>query len=110
MALADLDAAGIRPTVIAHEDIAARGPVFARAVFAHLGLPWHENAAALLTHEAPARVAEGALHNLQRAPAEVAHEWEAKLRPGEREELAARTFAVAAALEERKFDPERRQA
>lgn len=106
MALADLDAGGVRPTILAHEDIASHGALFAAALFDHLRLPWQADAMAVLANRTPARVQEGALHNFDRAPAQVAHEWEHKLAPGEREELTERTAVVAAELRVRRFVPE----
>lgn len=100
MALYDITPLGSKVTVVAHEEAAAAGPSFTAALLTHLGL-----APPVVKNLEPraSEVDVGALHNLNRNPADVAREWEKRVSVDDRRELDERTSIVRAALWNRAF-------
>lgn len=104
IALSDVNRLDKDLVVLAHEDIAAGGERFAAELFRHLGLEWEPSVAQNLKATGGSRlVNENALHNFDRNPAQVAHEWEKKLAKGERVGLEQETHTVLSMLRERAF-------
>lgn len=91
--------------ILAHEDIAAGGSSFGTQLFAHLGLPWSDRISEQFVQNSRARapIDTTALHNFDRNPAQVAHEWESRVTPEEREYLELATKEVYALLRARAF-------
>jgi hypothetical protein len=107
--LADLDRVP-GALLISHEELASGGEAALRALYAELGLRWSEEAgrpfAAPKTTPgttAPSSAQGTALHNFDRAPAQVAAAWESALDPAELAELNALTGAVQHELTGRRF-------
>lgn len=108
IALYDADRLGSAVTVLAHEDVASGGAPFGRSLFEHLELEWSDEVDRQLARgDGSGSVNQSALHNFDRAPAKVAHEWEARISPDERRRLEVATSEVHSALRSRAFRPDR---
>lgn len=104
MALHDAERLGPSVLVVSHHDAARGGASFSRALYSTLGLPWHERVARQLDQQdGGQQVDPSALHNLGRAPAQVAQEWRSKLGQDERAQLDDITAEVQARLAEVSF-------
>lgn len=102
MALHDGAGLGKDLLVVAHEDIAGGGTEVARRLFELLDLEWSDRVAEELNRSGSSRkVDTAALHNLDRNPTQVAHEWSTKVSPAEREQLELATRDVRTLLEQR---------
>jgi hypothetical protein len=104
IALHDVDRFDPEVVVLAHEDVATGGVEFGRRLFDRLDLRWSDEAAQQLVRgQASRAVDQTALHNLDRSPAKVAHEWETRITPEERRRLEQLTNDVHAELLRRAF-------
>lgn len=103
IALHDATELGSHVLILAHEDVAGGGPEFVRALFSRLGLRWSAAAAGELTRAGGGHVDRTALHNFDRNPARVAHEWADSISPDERTRLEAATSRIHEELRARSF-------
>lgn len=104
IALFDADRLGTNVTVLSHEDVAVRGQSFVSELFHHLGIAWQERVTEELEWSGTsAPVDDSALHNFDRNPAKVAHEWKTKVTANERDQLEKQTQEVLQMLRERTF-------
>jgi hypothetical protein len=74
--------------VVSHEELSAGGTAAARQLFERLGLRWNDDAETEVLREggrasAAPHDTQHALHDLNRAPREVAAAWRAQLEPDE---------------------------
>jgi len=97
MELALADAADTNTLVVSHAELASGGERAGRALADRLQLRWSPAMTAELTKQSSGReVLSGQLHNFDRAPADVAEEWRAKLSDYEIEaveQVSARALA-----------------
>lgn len=86
--------------ILAHHDAAQGGEAFGQQLFKELGLEWNTSASQQLTAQgSPTRPTDAtSLHNFDRQPAQVAHEWEGKILPEERARLEEGTAEVLSLL------------
>lgn len=106
IALGDADRLGDSVLVLAHEDIAGSGVSFGKSVFNRLNLGWAEHIAGqFVRDDASGPINDAALHNFDRDPSTVAHEWEARVAPEERQQLEKATNTIYTALQQRSFRP-----
>lgn len=102
VALYDAAELGRNVIIVAHEDIAAGGTSFGERLFAELGLAWDEKVARkLLLDGDTSKTRPNALHNFDRSPAKVAHDWQSRIAHDERTELERLTGHVYGRLLER---------
>lgn len=93
--------------VVSHSDVAQGGTAYAQHLYATLGLKWGEQAAGHL------RVQDGdqhspdvtTLHNFNRPPERVAHEWEDKVTTSERARIEELTAEVLSLLSQARYRP-----
>jgi hypothetical protein len=103
--LADLDRVP-GALLIAHEDLAGGGEAALRTLYAALDLGWSEEAGrpfAAPVSAGPAGPTGTALHNFDRAPAQVAAAWMSALTPDELSEINALTVDVQQELAGRRL-------
>lgn len=100
IALSDLERAGIEPVVVAHHELASSATI-GREVAERVGLPWTEAMEHELLRQSGQEGSPTALHNFDRAPAQVAEAWRARLEDAEVttvEQVAAATLERLASL------------
>lgn len=105
IALHDAERLGNNVLVLAHEEIAAGGHSFGSQLFARLDLPWNDQISRQFVRESQpdAPIDATALHNFDRNPAQVAHEWESRVEPADRDYLERATDEVHTLLRTRAF-------
>jgi hypothetical protein len=111
LALADLDATGTDAVVVAHHELASSGPSGGRRFADRVGVGWTADMEQELARESGGPSGPGggdggsaaALHNLDRAPAEVAEAWRRTLDPAEVDDIERVTGSTRSALDARRF-------
>jgi hypothetical protein len=104
LALADVDATGTELVVVAHHELATSGPAGGRRFAERVGVSWTSEMEQELAKESGASTATAtALHNLDRAPAEVAEAWRRSLDPAELDDIERVTESTRADLTARRF-------
>lgn len=94
-----------RTLVLAHQDIASGDESARRALFRRMALRWGRNGELQRSEQQPVEqtVDDLALHNLERAPASVAQEWESKVTSDERRRIEERTSEIWTQLMARRY-------
>lgn len=89
IALDDIEAAGLdrEVVVVSHETLAGSGRAAVAPLLERLGLKWSREQADMLTGSGSRQERAEALHNLDRAPAEVAQAWRTHITDGELADL-----------------------
>jgi Sulfotransferase family len=105
VALDMAEAAGIRPLVVAHEELAQGGTEAAQRLFDALGLRWSSESTAEMTRRTskPREEQPGTLHHFDRAPTEAASRWRTHVSPEEVERIEALTQPVRMRLDEHRL-------
>jgi len=84
--------------VIAHSEVASGGPTAGQAVASALGITWNSAMSQELSKESSANGSASSLHNLDRAPSDVAEAWRGKVSNDEIAEIDAVTAVTMAKL------------
>lgn len=92
--------------VVSHSDVAQGGPFFAQQLYATLGLRWGKEVVRHLRGEErpqPSKSNATTLHNFNRPPEQVAHEWQDKVTAAERALIEDRTAEVYSLLSDARY-------
>jgi hypothetical protein len=105
LALADIDDRQTQVVVVAHHELAASGPSGGRLLAGRLGVGWNDELEQELSKESGGSSGSStSLHNFDRAPAQVAEAWRARLDPTEVATIERVTEATRLRLDSRRVD------